>query len=159
VFYVTLYPMEPLSWTTLEFEKKDRHPDWLWSVGLIALLASVVAFFYGNIFFGIFIIIAGAVMIMYARKHPKELSITISADGITINDTIIPYQNITAFWLDEGGKQGKLLLLVKNSFIPTLALPLSGVSAGQVRTILAPHIKEEELRESRSIALFDRLGF
>lgn len=159
MFYVTLYGMEPLSWTTLEFEKKDRHPDWLWSVGLIALLASAVSFFYGNIFFGIFIIIAGAVMIMYARKHPKELSITISDEGVSINDALIPYQNITSFWLDESGKQGKLLLLVKNSFIPTLALPFSGVSALQVRTILAPHVKEEELRESRSIALFDRLGF
>lgn len=151
--------MEPLSWTTLEFEKKDRHSDWVWWVGLTALLAALVAFFYGNIFFGIFIIVAGVVMIIYARKHPQELTITITDQGISINETSIIYADIKAFWLDETDKQGKLLLLIKNSFIPTLSLPLSGVSAEQVRTVLAAHIKEEELRESRSIALFDRIGF
>lgn len=151
--------MTTLSWKTLEFEKKDRHPDWIWTVGLVSLLASVLAFFYGNIFFGIFLIIAGAVTIIYALKHPNELNISISDDGISINDSLIIYKNITSFWLDETGKEAKLLLLVKTSFVPTLSLPLVGVSASQVREALLPYIKESELRESRSIALFDRIGF
>lgn len=151
--------MRPLSWTTLEFEKKDRHPDWLWSVGLIAGLSAVVAFFYGNIFFGIFLIVSGVVMIVYARKHPQELTITIESDGVRINETLLLYKDIKAFWLDETGKEAKLLLLVKTSFIPTLALPLVGVSTSQVRDTIGDKITEEELRESRSIALFDRLGF
>lgn len=151
--------MQPLSWTTLEFEKKDRHPDWVWTVGLVAALAATVSFFYGNIFFGIFLLIAGAVTIIYALKHPKELAITINENGVLINDSLIDYKNITSFWLDESGKEVKLLLLVKTSFVPTLSLPLVGVSAQQVRDALAPHAKEEEMRESRSIALFDRIGF
>ena len=151
--------MQPLSWTTLEFEKKDRHPDWIWTVGLIAVLAAVVSFFYGNIFFGIFLIIAGAVTIIYALKHPKELTILINDSGISINDALIDYKNITSFWLDETGKEAKLLLLIKTSFVPTLSLPLVGVSASQGRTALGSHAKEEEMRESRSVALFDRIGF
>ncbi|MBP6858061.1 MAG: hypothetical protein KBC11_02640 [Candidatus Pacebacteria bacterium] len=151
--------MQPLSWTTLEFEKKDRKPDWIWTVGLVAILSSVVSFFYHNIFFGIFLIIAGAVTIIYALKHPKELTVTIEEKGVNINDSFIEYKNITSFWLDENGKETKLLLLVKNSFIPTLALPLVGVSSSQVREALIKNVKEEELRESRSIALFDKIGF
>lgn len=151
--------MKPLSWTTLEFEKKDRHPDWIWTVGLVAALAATVSFFYGNIFFGIFLVIAGAVTIIYALKHPKELTITINETGVLINEDLIDYKNIKSFWLDETGKEVKLLLLVKASFVPTLSLPLIGVSAQQVRDALTPHTKEEEMRESRSIALFDRIGF
>ncbi|MDQ5930951.1 MAG: hypothetical protein QG674_116 [Patescibacteria group bacterium] len=151
--------MKPLSWKTLEFEKKDKSPDWVWTVGLVSVLSSVVSFFYGNIFFGIFLIIAGVVTIIYALKHPKELSITISELGISINEELIEYKNITSFWLDETGKEVKLLLLVKTSFMPTLSLPLEGVSASQVREAIAPYAKEEELRESRSVALFDRIGF
>lgn len=143
----------------MEFEKKDRHPDWVWTVGLVAALAATVSFFYGNIFFGIFLLIAGAVTIIYALKHPKELAITINENGVLINDSLIDYKNITSFWLDENGKEVKLLLLVKTSFVPTLSLPLVGVSAQQVRDALVPHAKEEEMRESRSIALFDRIGF
>jgi hypothetical protein len=92
--------MKPLSWKTLEFEKKDRSPDWIWTVGLVSVLSSVVSFFYGNIFFGIFLLIAGAVTIIYALKHPKELSVTISELGVSINEELIDYKNITSFWLD-----------------------------------------------------------
>ena len=151
--------MKPLSWTTLEFEKKDRHPDWVWTVGLVAALSSAISFFYGNIFFGIFLVIAGAVTIIYALKHPKELNITISEKGVSINESLVDYKNIKSFWLDETGKEAKLLLLVKNSFVPTLSLPLVGVSASQVRETIAPFAKEEEMSESRSVALFDRIGF
>ncbi len=151
--------MQPLSWHALEFEKKERHPDWIWTVGLVSLLCAVVSFFYHNVFFGIFLIVAGVVTILYALKNPEELTITISEKGVSINESIVDYKNITSFWLDESGKEAKLLLLVKKSFVPTLSLPLSGVSASQVREALLPYAKEEELRESRSIALFDRIGF
>ncbi len=151
--------MKPVSWKTLEFQKKNRHPDWVWGVGLISALSAIVSFFYGNIFFGIFLIVAGVVTIIYAFKDPKELEITISEKGISINGEDIEYKNINAFWLDETGKEAKLLLLVKGSFLPTLSFPLFGVSATEVREALAPNVKEQEMRESRSIALFDRLGF
>ena len=143
----------------MEFEKKDRKPDWIWTIGLVAFLSAVVAFFYGNIFFGIFLIIAGAVTIIYALKHPKELRISIEEKGVSINESLIEYKSITSFWLDETGKEVKLLLLVKTSFVPTLSLPLVGVSVQQVRDALTPHTKETEMRESRSVALFDRIGF
>jgi hypothetical protein len=151
--------METIGWKTMEFEKKDKHPDWLWSVGLISLLGATVCFFYGNIFFGIFLILAGLVVIIYAFQEPKELEITISELGVKINDNLIPYKLIPSFWLDENGKTTKLLLLVTGNFVPTLSLPLVGVKESDVREILIKYIKEVENRESRSIALFDRLGF
>lgn len=151
--------MDSISWKTLEFEKKDRHTDWLWTVGLVSVLSAVLCFFYGNIFFGIFLIIAGAVVILYALQNPKELEVTLSESGIKINELSFDYKAVPAFWLDENGKEDKLLLRVKGSFVPTITLTLVGVKAEDVRTLLNKYTKEEEMRESRSIALFDRLGF
>ncbi|MEO5646696.1 MAG: hypothetical protein ABIO57_00510 [Candidatus Paceibacterota bacterium] len=151
--------MQPITWTTLEFEPQDRHRDWNWYVGLVALIAAVLAFFYGDIFFGIFIIIAGATVLIYAQHPPRTLTITISETGVTINNDLTPYSMIRQFWLDETDKQDKLLLLVKGSFIPLLGLPLQGVTAQSVRDALIPHIPEVEMRESRTIKIFDRLGF
>ncbi len=151
--------MNSITWKTMEFENKDKHPDWLWTVGLISVLGAVLCFFYGNIFFGIFLIIAGAVVIMYALQKPKELEITIDESGVKINEMLIEYKSIPSFWLDENGKEDKLLLLVKGSFVPMLSFHLVGVKADDVRTLLSKYTKEVEMRESRSIALFDRLGF
>lgn len=151
--------MNTITWKTLEFEKKNRHPDWLWTVGLVSILSAVLCFFYGNIFFGIFLIIAGAVVILYALRDPKELTITLNDTGITINEIFIDYKAVTAFWLDESGKEDKLLLLVKGTFVPQLSLPIVGIRSQDIRDLLTKYNKEEEMRESRSIALFDRIGF
>lgn len=151
--------MNSINWKTMEFEKKNRHPDWLWTVGLISVIGAVLCFFYGNIFFGIFLIIAGAVVILYALRDPKELNIIIDESGVKINELVIEYKSIPSFWLDENGKEDKLLLLVKGSFVPMLSLNLVGVKAQDIREFLSKFTKEEEMRESRTIALFDRLGF
>lgn len=151
--------MENVTWTTLEFEPRDRHPDWNWYVGLVAIIIAILSFFYGNIFFGIFIIIAGVTVIIYAMRPPKHLTVRIIPEGISINDELIPYKTITQFWLDETDKQDKLLLLVTGSFIPLLALPLEGVKAETVRAALKARLPEVEMRESRTIKIFEHLGF
>lgn len=149
-----------LSWNTLEFEPKDRHPDWIWYASLIALIIAIVAFFFGNIFFGIFAIIAGITVVIYARRAPHVLAITLSGKGININEELYLYKNIQQFWLDETGKPDKLLLLVKSSLVTLLVLPLEGVTAQAVRSILEEkEVVQIEMRESTSVVLFDRLGF
>jgi hypothetical protein len=148
-----------LSWSAYEFEKKERHRDWHWYAGLAFGLAAIVAFFYGNIFFGIFLVIAGAVVIIYAFRDPKLLAITLVEKGITVNEEQIAYEKIEQFWLDETDKPDKLLLHVNGSFVPTVTLPLNGVSADAVRAVLKGKVKEEEIKESRSYKLFDTLGF
>jgi len=151
--------MDTVTWTTLEFEPKDRHPDWNWYAGLVAVIVAVLAFFYGDIFFGIFAIIAGATVIIYAIRPPKHLTIRITPDGLTINNDALPYPVIKQFWLDETDKQDKLLLLVSGSFVPMLSLPLQGITAEAVRTAMKPHVPEVFMRESRTIKIFEHLGF
>lgn len=148
-----------ISWHTHEYEKKDRHPDWPWYVGLLFGLAAVLAFFLGNIFFGIFLVLAGAMVLLYARKDPQHLSIEITDQGVTINGESIAYKEIRQFWLDETDKQDKLLLLVRKSFMPLLSFPLEGVTRDQVHSALTGKIPEVEMHESVSIKIFDRIGF
>ena len=149
-----------ISWTVNEFEKKDRHPDWIWYAGLLFGLAAAIAFFYANIFFGIFLCIAGVVVIISARQEPKLLSIELGEKALTINGDALPYEKVVQFWLDETDKPDKLLLRVRGSFMPLLSLPLEGVSAEAVRDALAAkEIKEELIHESTSVKLFDRIGF
>lgn len=151
--------MPNIVWTALEFEKKKKHRDWVWYAGLIAIIVSGLAFYYGNIFFGIFAILAGIIVIIYSNRNPKEISVEISNDSLIINNERIVFSEIQQFWLDESGKQDKLLLLTKSLILPLLVLPVEGVSADDVRTFLKEHIKEEFLRESTGNVLFDYLGF
>ena len=91
----------PLSWTTKEFEEKPKHPDWQWYAGLVALIVAIASFFFGNIFFGIFALLAGAIVIIYAHRKPETLLITIDDEGVHVNEHVFTYKQIKQFWLDE----------------------------------------------------------
>jgi hypothetical protein len=152
--------VEPITWTVTEFEEKDRHPDWIWYAGLISVIVAVLSFFYGNIFFGIFALVAGATVIIHVLKEPQQLTITISAEGVLVNEELFPYKNVKQFWLDETGKQDKLLLLVRKSFMPLLSFNIEGVDGDMVRAALKHYaVPEVEMRESSSIKIFEQLGF
>ena len=158
-FHATLLHMEGLSWTTLEFEEKDRHPDWLWYAGLIFGIAATISFFYGNIFFGIFLVIAGVLVIMFAMRKPSTITVSFYEKEIVIDNEHILYARIKQFWIDETGKPDKLLLLVKGSFVPMLTVPLGGVTAEVVRTEMMKHAPQVEMRESLGTKIAERLGF
>ena len=152
--------ISPVTWSALEFEPKDRHPDWVWYAGLVAVIVAIIAFFVNNAFFGIFALVAGATVIIHAFRAPKLLTISIIPEGVRIDDETISYKRVRQFWLDETDKTDKLLLLVRGSFIPMLSLPLEGVTANTVRDALRAYaVPEIEMRESQSIKVFDRLGF
>ncbi len=152
--------MENISWTTLEFQEKDRHPDWIWYAGLIFAVAATLSFFYKNIFFGIFLVIAGVCTVMFAGHAPKKLLVTIAEKEVTVNEESFEYPRIKQFWIDETGKQDKLLLLVKGSFVPVIGLDLEGVTAETVRAaLIARGVAEVAMRESFGIKIAERLGF
>ena len=151
--------MEPLSWTTLEFEEKDRHPDWIWYAGLVFVIGAVISFFYGNIFFGIFLVIAGAAVVMFAMRKPSMITVVFEEKSLVVDRERIEYERIKQFWIDESGKPDKLLLLVKGSFIPMLTIPLAGITAEAVRTEMKKYAPEVLMHESFGTRIADRLGF
>ncbi len=148
-----------LNWKTQEFEKKDKHPDWIWTVGLISIILATLAFFYGNIFFGIFITLAGAMIIMFSFHNPKDLEISFEEKHLTINNEVIKYDQIKQFWIDENQKPDKLILLVSGFFVPTIVLMLEGVTVEAVREEILKHAPEVFMQESFGVKIFERLGF
>jgi lipid-A-disaccharide synthase-like uncharacterized protein len=152
--------MNTLSWRTLEHAHKERGADWVWYAGLVAVIVAILCFIFRNPFLGIFSIVAGVVVIMIALKHPDELEILLSKEGVFINDLQIPYSSITQFWLDEKGESDKLQLIVKGSFAPVIEIPLENVRAEDVRAfLLEKGCEEKEIRQSVSSALFHKIGF
>ncbi len=151
--------MEPISWTTMEFEAKERHPDWVWTAGLVFGIAAAISIFYGNLFFGIFLVIAGFLLIWAAIRPPKPLTISIEDEVVRVNDDTVVYARIKKFWIDETAKPDKLLLLVRGGLSPVMAFTLDGVTTEQVRTALkAKEIPEEFIRESTGVKIAERLG-
>ena len=148
-----------LSWSALEYEQKDRGNDWFWALGVIILAGSITSFIYGNLFFGILLIIGGVMVVVFSIKKPDLVFYELNKDGLEIKTRLYPYGNIKAFWVDNGEKP-TLFILTERIFAPIISVPIKPEIVVQVRNyMLAGEVEERKMEEHISEKIMNSLGF
>ncbi len=157
--------MEKLEWTALEYEEKDRDPDWFWALGIIVVTSSLASIIYKNYFFAVLIILSGALLGFFAKKKPDVVSYEINDKGLRIRSRLYPFENIKSFWIQISHPEdprAKDFLFIKSerAFMPIIAIPIDISLADEIKSImLDKNIPEEEMREHVSEKIMESLGF
>lgn len=149
---------EPLSWTALEHEHVERHPDWFWTVGILALGGAIIALIVGNVLFALFIIVCAVTLSLYALKHPQHVNYRIDDKGILVDTTIYPHQTLESFCIHEHHDSFRLVVKSQKLFMPYILIPLDTVPPQDVRRALAGKLPEVYVPESISEKLLEALG-
>lgn len=148
-----------LEWSSPEHHFDKKQNDWYWILGIITLGAAVLAFWFGNFLFGIFIIIAGATIGMLSFKETKEMSVKISNKGIVLGKQFYPWLSLRSFWIEDEHIHGaRILLRLSNSFMPIITISVNEeVDLNDVRDTLLDFLPEEFIQESLLHKWFDHL--
>lgn len=150
---------ETITWSTPEYEHKERSADWYIALGIITISASVAAFLLGNILFGFFILIGAFTLAMYSMRTPEEMFVEINNHGIVINDRIYTYNSLESFWVEGYDTEPKIIIQSEKTLMPYIVIPLGGVDPEEVREYLLEHLEEEEHSEPLSHKIMEYLGF
>ena len=147
-------------WQSHEHRRPEKQRDWFWILGIIAVAGAVLAFYFDNTIFGIFILIAGLALGLNHYRKPDEVSVTITGRGITFGKYLYPFASYRSFWIEDDHIHGpRILMHPTNNFLPLLAIPISeDEDIDDVRDILLEFLHEEFLEESLVHKLFDKLG-
>src|SRR6185369_7653496 len=138
---------ETISWTALEYEEKERTPDWFWALGIAVIASAAAALIYGNYFFGALIILAGLLLGFYAIKKPDLIEYELGPKGVRLGSRLYQYGNIRSFWVKKEGRP-TLFIKTERQFMPVISVPLEDVSPLAVEEImLSKNLPEEEMRE------------
>lgn len=148
-----------LEWQSPEHHFDKKSNDWYWILGVICLGASVLAFWFGNFLFGIFIIIAGGTIGMLSYKETKVVPIKINMKGIIFGKFLYPWMSYRSFWIEDEHTHGaRILLHPVSSYLPLTVVPINKeVDLNDVRDILLEFLEEEFLSESLVHKWFDKL--
>lgn len=153
---------ERIRWSGFEFEHREKTADWFWAVGIIAVSLAAIAIIYDNALFGVFILIAGTMLLMTARKEPRLLDYELTEKGLMIGDTLLDHLQFKAFWVQQSKYAPPKLLLRTNKWtVPVLIIPIETdyIDADRVRDFLLDYIPEEKIDESLSMKFMEMLGF
>lgn len=159
-------PREPsgrlreISWDGPEHYHVDRSPDWFWMLGIVVLAFAVAMVIFGNVLFGIIILLAGGAVALLAMKGPRIITHSISVRGIRLGNDFYPYSKLSAYRIDEEHPRGAhLLIQASDMFTPLLTFPIPEDAIDEIEDIIATKLPEEHLEEPISHRLLEILGF
>ena len=148
-----------LEWVSPEHHFDKKSNDWYWTLGVITLGASVLAFYFDDFLFGVFIIIAGFTVGMLSYRDTKSVSIKITAKGIIFGKFLYPWMSFRSFWIEDEHVHGaRILMHPAKSYLPLTIIPISEeIDLNDVRDTLLEFLEEEFLQESLIHKWFDNL--
>ncbi len=149
-----------LKWEAFEYEYIPKSNNWFWSVGIIALSATVASALLSNMLFAILVIIATLTIILYGIRKPKKIMFSFTARGIQVENRLYPYENLHSFWIHyEPPVKKNLTIEPKKLLMQTLLIPLGDTDPNIIREHLLKFLKEERNEESIIQTISRILGF
>jgi hypothetical protein len=153
---------QKITWETLDHIKEDKSSDWFWIVGIIAIAGSVLAIFFSNILLGLVILLSAFASFMFVHTPSKIERYELNKKGITIGDTMYPYNSLESFYVidEDGYERDRILIKSEKLFMTLIIMPLGNeVTVDEVRDFLLEYIDEEEMREPPTYYIMSKLGF
>jgi hypothetical protein len=152
--------MKPLlEWDTPEHHHTEKSNDWYWAVGIITFTAAVLSFIFGDVIFGIFILVGVFSLVIHAIKKPRIIHIEINDRGIVVDRILYPFLTLESFWIDAHAHPPKVLLKSTKLLMPFITVQIDDVDREKVRDVLLNYIAETEHHEPLSQQILERFGF
>jgi hypothetical protein len=148
-----------IEWQSPEHHFDRKNVDWYWALGIIVLGSVVLAFYFKNFLFAIFLIIASIVVGTLSYQETKSAPVKITTKGIAFGRRLYPWLSVRSFWIEDDHIHGaRILLHSTNPYLPLIVIPISEeVDLNDVRDILLEFIEEEFLHESIFHKWFDKI--
>lgn len=153
--------IKKIEWTVPEYKHKEKNIDWYWAIGLTALVACIVALYFNNYLFAVFIIVSGASLILFSFSHPQDLTFVIDKKGFSMGKDLYPWKNIKSFNIKdkEDADHAKLLIETNKYFLPIYTIFLPKELLEETKETLIKIIPRSEIDESKSMIFMEKIGF
>ena len=152
----------PFIWEAHEYLFQEKTSDWYWAVGIVTISAAVLSIIFGNILFGLIILIGGFTLSVFAARKPGIVRYEIGKTGILIDKRFFPFGTLESFWVEDNrhvDMQSKLLIKSQRVIVPLIVIPLEGISPEDLRDFLLDHLLEEHHTEPLGQKIMEGLGF
>lgn len=148
-----------ISWNAPTHFYVEKKPDWYWIVGIITLALAVVAFLFGQIITGIFVIVAAVALVLHASKPPRIISCQINDRGLVVDNVLYPFLTLESFWIPHDQFPPKMILKSRKLFMPFIIIYIDEIDPEQVREVMLRYIAETEHHEPWLKHMLEIAGF
>lgn len=151
-----------IEWQAIEHHHhEEKSSDWFWIVGTISIVGAILSIYFGNILFGIFILIAGMATFIQAHTVPEIVTFRITRRGVQRGKSILPYSTLQSFWVIDEEINDRIILKSEKFLMPYIIIPYDSmkIDPDEIRNYLLEYLNEEEMDEPVLQKLLELIGF
>lgn len=151
--------IDKIEWSAPEYKHKEKSMDFLWAIGLGAIIMCGLALWLSNYLFAVFIIISGASLILFSVRHPQEVHFSIETSGVTLGKDKYPWKMVKFFDIKKEDDYSVLLIELNKNLLPIYTIPIPLDEIPRIKESLLKVIPYKEMEESKSMKFMEKIGF
>ena len=149
-----------ITWEAPEHHHTEKGSDWYWALGIVVISGAVTMIIFGNVLFGIVILLAGLVTALVSSRQPRLITYAVTLRGVRVGNTLYPYSTLKCFFLNEEYHHHvQLLIHSHHAFTPLIIIPVPDDAVEEIEYMLETRLPEEHLEESLGQHILEFLGF
>jgi hypothetical protein len=151
--------LNTIQWSAPEYTHKEKSMDFLWTIGIVTVVACGLALWKSNSLFAIFIFISGCTLVLFSIRPPQEIGFSIETKGLSLGKVLHPWKDIKGFDIKKGEEYSKLMIQTSKYFLPIYTITFPTNIREEIKAELLKIIPAVEIEESRSVVFMEKLGF
>ncbi len=110
---------EAVTWVAKEYIHQEKGTKWFVLFGIVvALLLAVSIFFMKSWSFAVLLGVIAVVVVVYSRRPPRELTYSLSDEGLTIDGELHEFSKFKSFGVIQDGEEYSVMLIPTRRFQP-----------------------------------------
>lgn len=148
-----------VTWHAPEFEYREKGVSWYWLTIIIAVLLIALAVWQRNFLFGVFVIVAEILVILWGGKKPRMLTFAVDEREFTIGDREHHSWSEFLSFSAEERKDLSLFIFQSRGARPALYVLVPPAQFPEVKQVLLSRLPYVEHERSLVEAVEEFFGF
>jgi hypothetical protein len=110
---------EPVTWVAKEYIHQEKGTLWFTIFAIVlAVLLAVSIFLMNSWSFAVLLAVIAVVVVVYSRRPPRELTYSLTDEGLTVDQTLHPFDGFKSFGVIRDGEEYSVMLIPTRRFQP-----------------------------------------
>lgn len=137
---------DAVTWVAHEYIHQEKGKTWFLVFALIMVALFGVAVFFQQWSFAVLIVVIAAVIVVSSKRPPRELTYTLSDEGLLIDDKLHKFSDFKAFGVIHDGEEFSVMLIPTQRFQPGVTVYFPEESGEAIVDLLGSRLPMKDLK-------------
>lgn len=140
------YDNEPVTWTANEFIHQEKGAMWFLLFGVVVLALLGLSVWTQAWSFTVLIAVIAFVVVIYSRRPPRELTYSITDEGLMVDDKLHEFSNFKSFGIIRDGEEFSVMLIPTQRFQPGVTVYFPEEAGEDIVDMLGSRLPMKDLK-------------